>query len=214
MKTARLFERRRFDLIICRIKASHAQESGCSSDDRPFDNFVSNVRSNPSRTPFDKKERQKRWKSQINEAEADSASQSRGYRYAEEAPRGEYRGPSWTSHDAPDIGDPAEPRLKELPVERVEPRGADIEEAAAGERAYGERAYNADEADYNNDTPDDEHEQVNEKGDHDHEAPDRRQEESRKSGNVERDDEAPTAPSASSTEDGRAQRTDPPEWQS
>ena len=109
--------------------------------------------------------------------------------------------------------------MKKLPLTSFEPRGADVEEAA--DRADD---YNADEADYEQTAPDDESEEVNdERGDDDHEAPDHanrdrnndddapRLEESRKSCEIERDDGAPTAPTASSSEAGRVQRTDPPE---
>ena len=173
----------------------------------------------PPKSRHDEKGPEERSKKQKHEAGADSANQSRGAHYAEEAPRGESRGPVRTSHDASDTGNPAEPRLKKLPLTSFEPRGADVEEAA--DRADD---YNADEADYEQKAPDDESEEVNdERGDDDHEAPDHanrdrnndddapRLEESRKSCEIERDDGAPTTPTASSSEAGRVQRTDPPE---
>ena len=154
----------------------------------------------PPRMPsrHGKKELQKQGEKRKTEARADCANQSRGAHSAEEAPRCESRGRSKTSHDASDTGEA-----------RVEPRGADVEEADDYDH---EEPVNCKAPEY-------------ESGDYDHEEPDHDngdrkkddempREESRKQPKSERDDEALTAPTASSSEDGRVQRTDPPGWPS
>ena len=142
-----------------------------------------------------KKELQKQGAKRKTEARADCANQSRGAHSAEEAPRCESRGRSKTSHDASDTGEA-----------RVEPRGADVEEADDYDH---EEPVNYESDDYDHEEPD--HDNGDRKKDD--EMP---REESRKQPKSERDDEALTEGRGRWTisEDGRVQRTDPLEWPS